>query len=94
MSGDAGKKYGKLLTLKDVREKIFKVLKLFRVDLLDIPMIVKYRKYEYADDLDEEAVWHIYNLDFEYGKFLRYKAQIREFLSRVTKFDIMIQDYD
>jgi len=54
---------------KDTREKVFKVLKMFRVELLDIPMICKYRKYEYAVELDEDAVWHIFNLDQEYGKF-------------------------
>jgi len=32
MTGDAGKKYGKLLNLKDIREKIYRVLKMFRLD--------------------------------------------------------------
>lgn len=43
--------------------KIFKVLKLLRVEHLDVPMITRYRKYEYADELDETAVWLIYNFD-------------------------------
>lgn len=74
MTGDTGKRYGKLLNSKDVREKIFKVLKMFRSDNLDIPMLIKYRKYEYAEELDEEAVWHIYNFDLEFGKFQRHKS--------------------
>ena len=52
-----------------------------------MPTIVKYRKYEYADELDEEAVWIIFNLDQEYGKFLRHKKQIQDFLEKVTQFD-------
>ena len=51
------------MQLRDIYEKVIKVLKMFRVELLDIPMICKYRKYEYAFDLDEDAVWHIFNLD-------------------------------
>ena len=94
MTGDTGKRYGKLLNLKDIREKIFRVLKMFRIDLLDIPMIVKYRRYEYAEDIDEEAVWLIYNFDQEYGKFQRHKAQIKEFLARVIKFDPRMKIYE
>lgn len=60
---DKDNKYGKMVHAKDMREKVIKVLKMIRVDLLDIPMICKYRKYEYALELDEDAVWLIYNLD-------------------------------
>jgi hypothetical protein len=63
MTGESGRKYGALLNHKDTKDKIFKVLKMFRIDLLDIPMIINYRKYEYATELDEEAVWLISNLD-------------------------------
>jgi hypothetical protein len=56
-------KYGKMINAKDMHEKVLKVLKMIRIDLLDIPMICKYRKYEYAPELDEDAVWQIYNLD-------------------------------
>jgi len=67
---------------------------MIRCKTLDVPMIVKYRKYEYAEDLDEEAVWHIFAMDQEFGKFLRHKAQIREFLTRVVKFDPRMKIYD
>ena len=40
-----------------------------RVKLFDVPMIAHYRKHEYSDELDEDAIWIIYNLDQEYGKF-------------------------
>ena len=60
---DKDNKYGKMVHAKDMREKVIKVLKMIRADLLDIPMICKYRKYEYALELDEDAVWLIYNLD-------------------------------
>ena len=56
-------KYCKMINAKDMHEKVLKVLKMIRIDLLDIPMICKYRKYEYAPELDEDAVWQIYNLD-------------------------------
>jgi len=36
---------------------------------MDIPMIAKYRKYEYIGGLEESDVWAIFNLDLEYGKF-------------------------
>ena len=58
-----------LLQAKDASEKIFKVLEMIRVKLLDIPMICTYRKYEYAPELSDEAVWLVYNFDIEYGKF-------------------------
>jgi len=68
-----GAKYGRLVTKNETSTKIYKVLRLIRSDHLDVPMVAHYRKYEYADELDEEAVWHIYHLDQEYGKFLRHK---------------------
>lgn len=43
---------------------------MLRCKLFDIPMIVKYRGYEYGDELDEDSIWIIYNLDQEYGKFI------------------------
>ena len=46
---------------------------MIRQKCLDIPMIAKYRKYQYADDLDEEAVWHVWSMDQEYAKFQRQK---------------------
>jgi hypothetical protein len=52
-----------------VKTKISKVIKYFRKDYMDIPMIAKYRKYEYMRDLIEQDVWAIFNLDLEYGKF-------------------------
>jgi hypothetical protein len=42
---------------------------MFRTEFLDIPMITKYRKFEYMKELDERDVWHIFNLDLEYGKY-------------------------
>jgi len=32
-------------------------------------MICKYRKYEYSPELDEDAVWLVFNYDQESGKF-------------------------
>ncbi len=62
-------KYDKLTRQKDGKAKIIKVLQMLRVKLLDVPLIAHYRKFEYADELDEESIWIIYNLDQEYGKF-------------------------
>jgi len=55
------------------KKKIFKVLRMFRTEFYDIPMITKYRKFEYTKDLEEEDVWIIFNLDLEYGKFNQQK---------------------
>jgi uncharacterized cysteine cluster protein YcgN (CxxCxxCC family) len=55
--------YKKLLQVKDAKEKIFKVLKMIRVTFLDVPMICKYRKYEYGPELDEDAVWLVFGFD-------------------------------
>ena len=60
---DIDHRYRQMINAKDVREKVCKVLKLLRSDHCDVPMICKYRKYQYATELDEDAVWHIYNLD-------------------------------
>ena len=49
--------------MKDASEKIFKVLDMFRVKILDIPMICKYRRYEYEPELNEELVWLVFNFD-------------------------------
>lgn len=75
--------YQRLLRQKDALGKIHKVLQLLRCGHFDVPFIVKYRKYEYADELDEEAIWIIFNLDQEYGKFQRHKRQIEDFLKRI-----------
>lgn len=42
---------------------------MIRVDFYDIPMICKYRKYEYEPELTEDSVWLVYAFDLEYGKF-------------------------
>lgn len=60
---DVDNKYGKMIHAPGTLEKVKKVIKMFRNEKLDIPMICKYRKYEYAPELDEDAVWHIFNLD-------------------------------
>jgi transcriptional accessory protein Tex/SPT6 len=90
---DSDNKYGKMIHAPDTRSKVLKVIKMFRCEMLDIPMIVKYRRYEYAVELDEDAIWHIFNLDQEYGKFQRSKAQVNEFLLRVMKHDAKIKSY-
>jgi len=77
----------------DTRSKVHKVIMLFRYEKCDIPMIVKYRRYEYAPELDEDAIWHVFNLDQEYGKFQRVKAQITEFLLRVIKYEPHTKTY-
>jgi hypothetical protein len=66
---EANFKYQRLLRQKDAQNKIYKVLALIRSTHNDIPFIAKYRKMEYAEELDEDAIWIIFNLDQEYGKF-------------------------
>ena len=57
-------------------------------------MVAKYRKYEYADELDEEAIWIIFNLDQEFGKFQRHKKQISDFLSKITQLNPLMKVYE
>lgn len=66
---------------------------MIRVQYLDIPMICKYRRYKYEPELDEEAVWLIYGFDLEYGKFLRAKQQVSDFLEKVKKTDPKVKSY-
>lgn len=88
LSGELGQKYSQLVGgQNEVVRKIFKVLKLLRVEHLDVPMITRYRKYEYADELDETAVWLIYSFDQEFGKFQRQKRKIEEVLNKVIKYN-------
>lgn len=73
--GPYGQEYNsRFQTRQEVRVKIQKVLQLIHDQKLDVPMIVKYRKFEYASELDEKAVWAIFNLDQEFGKFQKHKA--------------------
>ena len=66
-------RYQQLSRKKDAKAKIVKVLHLLRQKLFDVPMIAHHRKHEYSDELDEDSIWIIYQLDQEYGKFLRQK---------------------
>ena len=87
-------KYSRLLRQKDAKIRIFKVLSLFRKKLYDVPMVAKYRKYEYAEELDEEAIWIIFNLDQEFGKFQRHKKQISDFLQKITVLNPLMKTYE
>lgn len=87
-------KYGKLLQQKDAKTKILKVLGLLRTECRDVPMIAKHRKMQYADELDEESIWIIYNLDQEYGRFLRHKRQIQDFLNKAIQINPQIKVID
>jgi len=79
--------------MKDASEKIFKVLDMFRVKILDIPMICKYRRYEYEPELNEELVWLVFNLDQEYGKFQRAKQMLSDFLLKIKRSEPRVKSY-
>jgi hypothetical protein len=66
---------------------------MFRIDHYDIPMITKYRKYEYQKDLDEKDVWTIFNLDIEYGKFQHQLNQMKAFLGKISQIEPRFQEY-
>lgn len=87
-------RYGKLLQQKDAKQKIFRVLHLLRSEMRDVPMIAKHRKMQYADELDEDSIWIIYNLDQEYGRFLKHKRHIQEFMNKVIQFNPQIKVID
>lgn len=47
-----------LLQYEDtVKKKIRKIITYLRKDYLDVPMIAKYRKYDYMKELNEQDVW-------------------------------------
>lgn len=52
-----------------VKEKIARILNFMRREYLDVPMIERYRKFDYGPTLNEEHVWLVASLDQEYGKF-------------------------
>lgn len=68
-------------------KKIKTVLNMIRKDYLDIPMIAKYRKYEYLYELNEDDIWQIFNLELEYGKFQQKKKQMLAFLEKVSQIN-------
>jgi transcriptional accessory protein Tex/SPT6 len=72
------------ITPSNVKGKILKVLILIRQQHLDIPMICKYRRYEFMKELEEKDVWLIFNLDQEYAKYKHNKLQILNFLKKVA----------
>lgn len=57
-------------------------------------MIIKYRKFMYAAELDENDIYPIFNLDIEFGKFKHKKEQIQKFLKLVEKFDDSVKVYE
>ena len=38
-------------------------------------------------------MWHIYNLDQEYGRFVKSKSQVEDFLKKLIKFDHKVISY-
>lgn len=70
---------------KDVKDKINKILTLLRKDYYDVPMIVRYRKFDYSKFLSEDDIWLILHLDQEYGKFHNAQKQIKEFFLQLFK---------
>lgn len=86
-------RYQNLHRKKDARLKIRRVLTMLRTKLLDVPLITHHRKYEYADELDEDAIAIIFALDQEYGKFQRHKQQISDFLQRITEINPQLKAY-
>ena len=73
-----------LFTYEDlVKEKIGKLLHFMRREYLDLPMIERYRKYDYGPTLTDEHVWMVASLDQEYGKFRIQFNHTREFLEKL-----------
>lgn len=71
--GSYGQEYSNLQSLKGVKGKIQKTLAMLREQKLDVPMVIKYRKFEYAEELNEALIWEIFNLDQEFGRFQKQK---------------------
>jgi len=60
---------------------------------LDVPLIAKYRKYNYANELDEQDVWLVFNLDIDYGKFKHQLSQTKDFLRKIAQIEPRFQGY-
>jgi hypothetical protein len=58
-------------TIHIIQKKILKTLQYFRCDCYDIPYITKYKISELDPEFNEEKIWKIFNLDIEYGKFMK-----------------------
>lgn len=66
---EAGYIFNRLVNIKDssnflmkedvIRQKLILILGYLRKDYLDVPMIAKYRKYEYQNPLEEDDIWLI-----------------------------------
>ena len=64
--------------------------------LYDVPMIAKYRKFDYQGGqiLQELHVQMIANLDVEFGKFRAQMQQIMDFLTKLLRILDSISDGD
>lgn len=61
-----------------VKEKILKVLELIRVELCEVMYIYYYRRLVYADELNLECLWKIYQLDEEWAIVKDLKRDLSE----------------
>lgn len=61
-----------------VKEKILKVLELIRVELCEVMYIYYYRRLVYADELNLECLWKIYQLDEEWAVVKELKRDLSE----------------
>lgn len=67
------KYYQNIEKFGEIKTKIFKVLKMFKKDKIDIPFINRYGRAELIPELEQKDVWRIFNLDIEYGKLQEQK---------------------
>lgn len=72
--------------IQEIEKKIHRVLRMLRCEYHDIPFITKYRMNELIPELQPQDVYHIFELDIEYGKFQIQKKIYEEFFSKLSEF--------
>lgn len=66
---DSRELHGGIQKTQENLDKILRVLKMIRIEQLDIPFIAKYKVADLLPEINADLIWQIYNLDVEYCKF-------------------------
>ena len=64
---------------------------MLRVEHHDVPFIVHFKKEFYQDELDEEAVWLIFNYDRQFAQFQMQKKKIQALLEKIRQIEPKIK---
>jgi hypothetical protein len=79
-------KYQQPDKFEDIRTKIYRVLKMFKKEKMDVPYINRYCRHSFIPELEAKDVWRIFNLDIDYGKLLEQKQKVLDFFNGLDDF--------